>query len=122
MNNFRDMTPEQRAEYGRQGGIKSGESKRNKKAMREMLEVLLDMPMKKGKCYTVDDIKSFADFKGKNIKVETAILLAQLQRALKGDLASAEFIRDTSGQKPKDSLNIQGSIPVVISGEAELED
>ena len=44
MNNFKDMTPEQRAEYGRQGGIKSGESKRNKKAMREMLEVLLDMP------------------------------------------------------------------------------
>jgi hypothetical protein len=53
-NQFELMTPEQRAEYGRQGGIKSGETKRKKKAMKETLEVLLSMPMKNGKTSDVE--------------------------------------------------------------------
>ena len=46
---FSKMTPEESRENGRKGGIKSGETKRRKKAMKETLEVLLSMPMKKGK-------------------------------------------------------------------------
>lgn len=124
-DNFLDsdeITPEQRREWGRKGGIASGESKRNKKAMKETLEILLGMPLNKKKVYDVDEIQSFANLKGKNIDVQTAILVKQVQRALAGDLPSAEFVRDTSGQKPKDNLDISGAIPVVISGEDNLED
>ena len=109
-------------ELGRKGGIASGEAKRKKKAMRETLEILLDMPLQNKKCYDVEDIQSFAQLKGKNISVETAILIKQIQKALQGDLPAAEFVRDTSGQKPKDNLDINGAVPVVISGETELED
>ena len=119
---LQEFTPEQKAEFGRRGGIASGEAKRKKKAMRETLEILLEMPLNHKKCYDVEDIQSFAQLKGKNVSVETAIIIKQIQRALAGDLASAEFIRDTSGQKPKNELNVGGSLPVVISGEDELAD
>lgn len=119
---FQDMTPEELREAGRKGGIKSGESKRRKKAMRETLEVLLDMPMKKGRMADVEDIRSFADLKEKNISVEAAMMVQMIQKALKGDTNAASFIRDTSGQKPQDEVNVTGAIPVVISGENDLED
>lgn len=119
---FSDMTPEQRREYGRIGGIKSAQVKKEKRAMKETLDILLSMPLKDKKCYDVEDIKNFAALKGKNISIQDAILIAQVQKALHGDLNSAEFIRDTSGQKPKDGLDISGSLPVVISGEERLED
>ena len=37
---------------------------------------------------------------GKNITVQDAIILKQAQKALKGDIRAAEFIRDTSGNRP----------------------
>lgn len=117
-----ERSPEERSENGRKGGIKSGEVRRAKKAMRETLEILLSMPLNNKKCYDVDEIQNFGKLHGKNIDVQTAILIKQIQKALKGDLSSAEFIRDTSGQKPKDNMEINGAIPVVISGEDELED
>ena len=113
-NQFELMTPEQRAEYGRQGGIKSGETKRRKKAMKETLEVLLSMPMKNGKTSDVEAIKNFAALKGKNINVQEAMIIAMIHRAMKGDVKAAEFLRDTSGQKPTDNMNVVGAVPVVL--------
>lgn len=113
LKKFSDMTPEERSELGRKGGIKSGETKRRKKAMKDILSVLLDMPIKPGKAADMEAIKNFAALKGKNITVSEAILIAQLQRALQGNVQSAEFIRDTSGQKPVEDINMSGSLDMV---------
>lgn len=109
---FGKMTPEQARECGRLGGIASGEAKRRKKAMRESLEVLLSMPLKSGKQCDVEAVKNFAMLKGKNITVEQAMLIAQIQKALKGDTQALTFLRDTSGQKPDDNLNVIGQVDV----------
>lgn len=109
-----EFTPEERAENGRKGGIASGVAKRKKKAMRETLEVLLSMPLNNKKCYDVEEIETFAKLKGKNVDVNTAILIKQVQRALSGDLPAAEFVRDTSGQAPSKDVNIEGTLPVTI--------
>lgn len=119
---LKEFTPEERAENGRKGGIASGIAKRKKKAMRETLEILLNMPLTNKKCHDVEDIQSFAQLKRKNVSVEAAIMIKQVQRALAGDLPSAEFVRDTSGQRPTNDLNVSGALPVVISGEDSLED
>ena len=119
---FDKMTPEQRAEYGRIGGLKSGEVKRKKKAMKESLSILLEMKLKDGKECDIESVKNFAALKGKNITVEQAMLIAQIQKALKGDTTALTFLRDTSGQAPKQEVDFSGAIPVVISGEDELED
>ena len=100
------MTTKELQEAGRKGGIKSGETKRNKKAMNETLELLLSMPLKNRKLIEPEQIKSFADLNGKNIDIQTAILIAQIQKALKGSVASAEFLRDTAGQRPEDIINL----------------
>ena len=43
---------------GRKGGIASGEKRREKKAMKETLETLLQMPLKSGKAVDLEGIKS----------------------------------------------------------------
>lgn len=118
-----ERSPEERRENGRKGGIASGESKRAKKAMRERLEILLGMSLKGGKGADIEAIKNFADIKGKNITVEDAMLVAQIQKALKGDTTAAAFVRDTSGQNPvqKIDADIKNIVPI-IGGEDELED
>lgn len=119
---FANMTPEQRRENGRKGGIASGETKRRKKAMRERLEIILSMPLKDGKHADIDAIKNFAALKGKNITVEDAMMIAQIQKALKGDTVAATFIRDTAGQKPVDNMNMSVDVPVLFVGEDDLEE
>lgn len=125
MNNITpasERSPEWRKENGRKGGIASGEAKRAKKAMKETLQTLLALPVSKKKVCDVEEIQAFAQLKGKNVDVQTAILIKQIQRALGGDLPSAEFVRDTAGEKPGDKVDVSGALPVVICGEDELED
>lgn len=60
------------------------------------------MPLKDGKATNIEAIKNLAAIKGKNITVQEAIMLAQIQKAMKGDTRAAEFVRDSSGNKPLD--------------------
>lgn len=106
-NEFANMTPEQRRENGRKGGIASGEAKRAKKAMKERLEVLLELPMKSGKGVDLDAVKNYAALKGKNITVQDALMIAQIQKALRGDTNAAVFVRDTAGQNPTQKIEAE---------------
>lgn len=116
------MTPEQRAENGRKGGIASGITKRRKKAMKEAIEVFLAMPIKGGKSADIEAIKSFGDIKGKNINVQEAMLISILQKALKGNVQAAEFIRDTVGENPVNKVDMDVTVPVMFAGEDDLEE
>lgn len=98
---------------GKKGGIASGKARREKKAMKETLEVLLTMPLKDGRVADLETIKSVASIKGKNITVQEAIMLAQIQKAMKGDTKAAEYIRDTAGQKV---------LPTVVSEQSSTDD
>lgn len=126
MTNETNLNPVQSKEEarkrGRAGGIASGKARREKKMMRETLDMLLSMPMKNGKFADIDNIRSFAALKGKNISVQEAILIAQVQKAMKGDTRAAEYVRDTIGQKPTDSVDMNMNVPVMFEGEDELEE
>ena len=99
------MTPEQRAECGRKGGLAKREATRRRKEMRETLDILLNMPMKKGKTYSAEDIKCFADLKGKNISIDQAMMVKLIQKALKGDINAIAMVRDTIGEKPAEKID-----------------
>lgn len=114
-NEFSLKTPEERRELGRKGGIASGEAKRAKKAMKERLEILLELSMKAGKPTDIESIKNFAAIKGKNITVQDAMLIAQIQKALKGDTNAAAFVRDTAGQNPTQKVEAEVDMDLHIS-------
>ena len=119
---FSKMTPEQRAECGRRGGIASGEAKRRKKQAKNVMEVFLTMPLKKGKVADIEAIKNFMELKGKNITVEEAMHLQLMQKALKGDLNAISMVLALVGDKPADKVEVKDVTPVIISGEDELSE
>lgn len=118
---FDTRTIEERRQLAKKAGKASGKARREKKAMRENLETILAMTLKSGKLADIDSVQNFAALAGKNITVQDAILIKQTQKAMMGDTRAAEFVRDLSGNKPENTLNIDGKIPVIISGEDELE-
>lgn len=105
-----DRTTEEQQKIAKQGGIASGKARREKKAMKDTLEMLLSMPLKEGNSADISEIQNLASVKGKNITVQEAIMLAQIQKAMKGDTRAAEYIRDTSGNKLKDAVEFSGSV------------
>lgn len=118
---FDTRTIEERRQLAKKAGKASGKARREKKAMRENLQTILAMTLKSGKLADIDSVQNFAALAGKNITVQDAILIKQTQKAMMGDTKAAEFVRDLSGNKPENTLNIDGKIPVIISGEDELE-
>ena len=104
------FTKEEYRENGRKGGIASGKAKREKRRAKEILDIFLSMPLKKRKTAEIEDIRAFEELKGKNITVNEAIQLKQVQKALNGDLASATYIRDTVGEKPSDNVNVNAEV------------
>ena len=107
---------EEAVRNGKKGGIASGKARREKKLMRETLDALLAMPIKNGKFADVDSIRNFAAIKGKNISVQEAIMIAQIQKAMKGDTRAAEYVRDTIGQKPVDNVIMGGEVNNPFAG------
>lgn len=118
---FDTRTTEERRQLAKKAGKASGKARREKKAMRENLQTILAMTLKSGKLADIDSVQNFAALAGKNITVQDAILIKQTQKAMMGDTRAAEFVRDLSGNKPENTLNIDGKIPVIISGEDELK-
>lgn len=110
-------------EIAAKGGRNSGKVRRERKAMRESLEIILGLALEDDKeACDIDELKSYASLKGKNITVEQAMIIAQVKKALKGDTQAFTTLRDTSGQAPNQKVDITGAVPVVISGEDNLED
>lgn len=107
---FDNRTTNEQQEIARQGGIASGEARRKKKTMQEIAKYILNMSIQQGKKYSIEEIQNLAEVKGKNISVDEAILLKQVEKALKGDLSSATFIRDTAGQKPIEKIEHSGEL------------
>ena len=101
------LTQAERKENASKAGIASGKARKENRPMKETLETLLQMPLKPGKAVDVESIINLASLKGKNITVQEAIMLGQIQKAMKGDTKAAEYIRDTVGQKPVGGMSIE---------------
>lgn len=85
------------AEMARKYQKKSVESRNKntaeKKDLRKALEILLEKTVSKDK-------------EGNDISGAEALALKQFEKALKGDTRAFEVIRDTSGQKPVEKVEV----------------
>jgi hypothetical protein len=91
-------------ENGKKGGVASGRARRRKKLLKDTVNMLLALPMQEGQLDRLTDLKSIKD---KNITVEEAMVLKQIQNAMKGDLKAFESIialsesHNKTGEQPK---------------------
>lgn len=98
------LTPEQRRENASRAGIASAEARAQRSKLREDLEILLDAPTKDG------------------TTVQQAVAIAAIDKALKGNIRAAEFIRDTVDGKPTTGITVATPAPVVLMGYDDIED
>ena len=98
----RSKTGSEQVEIARLGGFASGEARREKRTMREIAEIILSKNVT-----TSDGI----------VTVKYAVLAKVIDKALKGNLPAAEFIRDTIGEKPTDKQEVTGAFNIMPSVE-----
>ena len=94
-------------ELSSKGGRANAERIRQQKQLRQTIEDLLTMPIKKG---TVEEFHSIAEAQGKNMTAQDAMILAVMRKAMEGDVQALTFLRDTAGQKPVDKQEVKGSV------------
>lgn len=104
---FDERTENEQREIARKGGKASGVARREKKALKTTLEMLLAMPIEDGKLEDVDKVKSLASLDGKNISVQEAIVLKALQKALNGDIKAFNAIADILKQGTSESDTVE---------------
>lgn len=92
---FNQRSEEERKEYASRGGKKSGEVRRRKKKMQETINMLLalEMPDSEAK----EQLRDLG-IEDEDLNVQTQILMQQILKAMKGNLASAEFVRSVSDE------------------------
>lgn len=84
-------TKEEQRRIATMGGIASGEARRLKRTMRDILEELLSAPSIESPDKTNNEV----------------IMASAVRKAKGGDLKAMEFIRDTSGQKPDTQITVK---------------
>ena len=89
--NLRALSSDEGREYGRLGGIASGEARRERKRLRTALEAAL------AGSYTVGEITSSG---------YAHVALGIMKRAIDGDVRAFEIIRDTIGEKPVERTEV----------------
>jgi len=94
------------------GAEKRRQMNAERRAMKEDLNVLLKLTLKKGDLASVDDVLSLEEAQTKNVTVQQAMNIAMVQRALLGDVQAMQFIRDTLGEKPSDKVELDQNLTI----------
>lgn len=89
------------------GGKKSGEVRKQQKAMREVIRACLN---DKFKSSSDSEITKWIKENYPNIDLLQAGALAQIYKMAMGDTSAAIFVRDTIGEKPVEKREIEGNL------------
>ena len=90
-----ELSSEEAKKRGSKGGIKSGEVRRAKKTMKEMLDYLLEKEIENSRT-------------GEKVTYREAILTSAIKKAIKGDIKASQFVRDTAGEAPVTKTEVTG--------------
>lgn len=96
---FNQRSKEEASEYGKKGGIKSGEARRRKKSLKEAANAVLAMTPSKEQTGTKLILKSIG-IDESDYSYGAALVSSMIMQAIKGNTKAAKFIMDISGQNP----------------------
>lgn len=118
--NLRPVRSEKEArELGRKGGVKSGEKRREKKTLREAVQILLSSSCK------IPQVKAKMQELGIENEDQTnqmAMTIAMFGEAMKGNVQAFNSLRDTMGEKPVARTELTGKDgePIQVEEEKQL--
>lgn len=92
-----DQSREEAAKNGKKGGIASGESKRRKKALKKTIETVLNLDVDPKTRVILEQLGVDPN----DQSVQTAIVVGQAMKAMRGDTKAADFIAKYMGGDPK---------------------
>ena len=95
-------TTEEARERGRLGGINSAKRKKEKKKLKEIAEMLLDMPAPEDIIERFEQL--YPELDAKEMTNRLAIVQRLILNALAGDNKAFELLRDQIGEKPKEEI------------------
>ena len=103
-----DRTLEERQKLGSIGGKKAKENRDKKKTFQELAQAMLD------KTVTDEQINAVLGENAKDImeepNVASLILARMIQGACEGSFKCAEFVRDSSGNKPRNEVELTADV------------
>ena len=100
MEYYAQLTPEHRTEQCRKAGIAGREARRKYRTQRELLSLILSSPIDdKEKAKKLKEAGFPATYGG-------AMAFAATAKAVDGDIEAARFVRDTVGEKPTESYQM----------------
>ena len=95
-----DFTSEERANNGRQGGIASGKAKKRQKTFRDSVKAIMECrPLSEDQCDLLAEM-------GLEPTMLNQIQVAVFDKASRGDVEAARYLRDTAGEKPREGLEL----------------
>lgn len=102
-------------EIARKGGINSGIARRQRRTVKEVASAVLGMRAPLTQKEKVELSKRWG-VKPEDLDVLFVSMAKVAMAAIKGDLRAFEVIRDSAGEKPQDSVNMQHN----LSGDAVI--
>ena len=124
--NLKPLTtlPEEEARAIRaKGGAASGKARKERRRLEDIVKIMLNLKLKtEGEAVDVEQLRSLPELAKSNMTVLEAAILAQLKLSLEGNGQAFDRLMSIAGETKPQEININGKIPVVISGEDELED
>lgn len=124
--NLRPLNTRSKEEVKRitsQGGKAVQKARKERKRLEEIVKIMLNLKLKtEGEAVDVEQLRSLPELAKSNMTVLEAAILAQLKLSLEGNGQAFDRLMSIAGETKPQEININGKIPVVISGEDELED
>ena len=106
-----DRASEELREMTRKGGIASGEARRKKKTLREMVKAFGELGVDDRSDRKMSELGIPEDMRVRYMQGVVSLF----NKANKGDVAAFNAIRDIIGEKPVDETKVTGSVQTDIS-------
>ena len=104
-------TEEELRQMTRNGGLASVKARREKKKLREMVEIFGSLKVDKKNSRLMDDLGIDEEYHTRFMQGVVSLF----SKANKGDVAAFNAIRDIIGEKPVDETKVTGSVQTDIS-------
>lgn len=108
---FNKRTEEQQREIARMGGKASGEARRKKKQMHELVKIMMDSKPTKKQAQAI--MKQFPDLEGEDVTIASAVVAGQIQSAMKGNTKAFNALNELNQKASTEDNNRGWMLPIL---------